>query len=162
MGFLSEAMSSLNQVVPCPFTESIILATLFGRALAHKQQASVERVYCDISRLFWDRHEWLDTIWRTRANILAYNYPPSSERSDCMLLFTNMLAQTTLLFLCNVLESLSWDTEEYRTALAEYRQRSLQAARELVNLTRSMSHLSYFKVSLLPSFYSERYSDSVI
>ena len=148
MGFLSEAMISMDQTTPSPFTESIILATICGRALSHRQQSAVEQVYTNVPQHFWDRHEWLDTILKTRAGILQTNYPSASQHSDCMLLFTNMVAQTTVLYLCKVMEAMSWDTDEYRSAIAEFRQRSLLAAQEIVNLTRSLAHLSYFKVCL--------------
>ena len=160
MGFLSEAVTSIDQTVLSPFTESIILATICGRALSHKQQSAVEQVYNNIAPHFWDRHEWLDTILKTRAGILILNYPSSTQHSDCMLLFTNMVAQTTVLYLCKVMESMSWETDEYRSAIAEFKQRSLQAAQEIVNLTRSLSHLSYFKV-ISRSFVVVRRSSDV-
>lgn len=146
MGFLSEAITSVNQTVFSPFTESIILATICGRALSHRQQSAVEHVYSNVPQHFWDRHEWLDTTLKTRVDILLMNYPSASQSADCMLLFTNMVAQTTVLYLCKVMESMSWETDEYRSAMAEFKQRSLVAAQEIVNLTRSLSHLSYFKV----------------
>ncbi len=150
MGFLSEAITSVDQTALSPFTESIILATICGRVLSHRQQSAVEHVYSNVPQHFWERHEWLNAIWKTRADILLLQYPSSSQHSDCMLLFANMVAQTTVLYLCKVMEAMAWETDEYRGVIAEFKQRSLQAAREIVNLTRSMSHLSYFKVSFGP------------
>lgn len=147
MGFLSEVITSVDQTAFSPFTESIILATICGRALSHRQQSVVEHVYSNVPQHFWDRHEWLDTILKTRTKILRMNYPPPSQHADCMLLFTSMVAQMTVLYLCKVMVSMSWETDEYRSAIAEFKHRSLQAAQEIVNLTRSLSHLSYFKVS---------------
>ena len=148
MGFLSEAITSVVDQSTCsPLTESIILATICGRAIAHRQQSAVEHIYCNVPQHFWDRHEWLDTMLKTRADILLLNYPSMSTHADCLLLFTNMVAQTTVLYLCKIMESMTWQTEEYRIAMMEFKQRSLVAAQEIVNLTRSLAHLSYLKVS---------------
>ncbi len=158
MGFLSEAMTSVDPMGLSPFTESIFLATICGRALSHRQQSAVEHVYSNVPQHFWDRHVWLDTILRTRADILLLNYPPSSQHADCMLLFTNMVAQTTVLYLCKVMESMSWETDEYRNTIQEFKQRSLLAAQEIVHLTRSLANLSYFKVS--PYLFASAYASS--
>ena len=148
MGFLSEVITSLVDRSTCsPLTESIILATICGRAIAHRQQSAVEQVYSNVPQHFWDRHEWLDTMLKTRADILLLNYPSMSTHADCLLLFTNMVAQTTALYLCKIMESMTWQTEEHRIAMMNFKQRSLVAAQEIVNLTRSLTHLSYLKVS---------------
>ncbi|KFZ17735.1 hypothetical protein V502_04426 [Pseudogymnoascus sp. VKM F-4520 (FW-2644)] len=146
MGFLSEAIASTDQNWSSPFTESIILATICGRALAHGQQSAVEHVYGNVPEHFWDRHEWLDMMLMIRSNNLLQNYLPATQHVDCMLLFTRMMAPTAVLYLCKVIESVAWETEEYSGAIAEFKQRSLVAAQEVVGLTRSISHLSYFKV----------------
>ncbi len=85
---------------------------------------------------------------KTRADILILNYPSASKHADCMLLFTNMVAQTTVLYLCEIMESMTWQTDEHRNATMEFKRRSLVAAQEIVSLTRSLAHLSYFKVRL--------------
>lgn len=152
MGFLSEAMISIDQSGLSSFAESIILATICGRALAHRQQTSVERAYSsNVPQHFWDRHEWLDTMLRTRVDILQMHYPPAAQHSDSLLLFTNMVANTTSLYLCKVMDSMSLHTSEYRNAIVEFKQRALLAAQEIVNLSRSLAQLSYFKVRAFPS-----------
>ena len=148
MGFLSDVITSVVDQSTCsPFAESIILATICGRALSHRQQSAVEHVDCNVPQQFWDRHEWLDTMLKTRADILTLNNPSTAKHADCMLLFTNMMAQTTVLYLCKIMESMTWQTDEHRIAMMELEQRSLVAAQEIVTLTRSLAHLSYFKVS---------------
>lgn len=149
MGFLSEAMTSLDQTGASPFTESIILATICGRALAHKQQSSVEHIYNNDPQHFWDRHDWLDTMLKMRTENLLLHHSSTTVYADCMTLFVNMIAQTTVLYLCQVIESMTWNADEYRNSIIEFKQRSLVAAQEIVNLSRSLSHLSYFKVSHL-------------
>nr|WOL36635.1 transcription factor [Pseudogymnoascus verrucosus] len=56
------------------------------------------------------------------------------------------MAPTAVLYLCKVIESIAWETDKHRNAIAEFKQRSLVAAQEVLGLTRSISHLSYFKV----------------
>ncbi|MDI1485584.1 MAG: hypothetical protein OHK93_000722 [Ramalina farinacea] len=114
MGFLSEAITSTSPASAsnhlCPFTESIILATICGRALAHRQQSAVEHVYSHVPQYFWDRHEWLVNMLNARTDILMCHYPSSGTHCDAMLLFTNMMAQTTMLYLCKIMESVKWSS----------------------------------------------------
>jgi hypothetical protein len=147
MVFLSEAIDQKGFSL---FAESIMLATICGRALSHRQQSAVEHVYSNVAQHFWDRHDWLDKMLKTRADILLMNYPSAAQNPDCMLIFTNMVAQTTVLYLCKVMESMSFKDEVYRNAIVEFKQRSLLAAQEIVNLSRSLARLSYFKVSPFP------------
>lgn len=146
MGFLSEAITSMDLAGVSPFTESIILATICGRTLSHRQQSVVEHVYNHVPQHFWERHEWLYAMLKTRCDNFVLQYPSAVQHTNCMLLFTNMMAQTTVLYLCRVLESITWVTDEYRSAIADFKQTSLLAAKEIVSLTRSLPHLSYFKV----------------
>jgi hypothetical protein len=146
--FLTEAIVAENPMRSSPFTESIILATIGGQALAHCQQFSAERAYKAVSQNFWGRHDWLAELVRTRADTLMRNYPPASQHSDSLLLFTNMVAHATILNLCKVMESESWESTEYWNACVEFKQRALLAAREIVILSRSLVHLSYFKVRI--------------
>ena len=133
-----------------PFSESIILATICGRTLCHRQQSVVERVYSHVPQQFWERHQWLYSMLKTRHNNFLQQYPPTMQHTNCMLLFTNMMAQTTVLYLCKTIESITWETDEYCNAISDFKQRSLLAAKAIVNLTRSLSQLSYFKVNTRP------------
>ena len=137
-----------------PFTESIILATICGRTLSHRQQSVVEHVYSHAPQQVWERHEWLYTILKTRHDNFLLQYPLETQHTNCMLLFTNMMAQSTILYLCRVIESIPSDTDEYRRALFDFKQKALAAARAIVNLTKSLSHLSYFKVNTFISILS--------
>ncbi len=58
---------------------------------------------------------WLlydDLFWRLHYLII-----------DCMLLLTNMIAQTTVLYLCRVIESLPWEMGEYHNAVVDFKQK---------------------------------------
>ena len=148
MGFLSEAITSMDRTEVSPFTESIILATIIGRTLSHRQQSMIEPAYSPMPRRFWDRHEWLYGMVKTLSDGSLQRYPLAVQHTDCMLLFTKMMTQTTVLYLCRVMESMSLETEEYRNAIFDFKQKSLLAAKEVVDLTRSLPHLSSFKVDV--------------
>lgn len=158
MGFLSEVIADHDHTIRSSLTESIIWATICGRSMSHRQQSTVERVYGNVSQDFWDRHHWLDAIITQRMHILLLRYPSVSEHVDPLLLFTNMVAHTTVLHLYETIESMSWETDKYQYIITEYGQRSAVAAREIVILAKALSPLSYFKASLLvpvhPSFGS--------
>jgi len=114
--------------------------------LAHCQQFAAERAYNPVSQTFWGRHEWLGELVRTRVDTLMLNYPLTTLHSDSLLLFATMLAQATILILCKVMESESWESTKYWNASVEFKQRALRAAKEIVILSRSLAHLSYFKI----------------
>jgi hypothetical protein len=165
MGFLSEAIIAVDEQQQqgslSPFTESIILATICGRALSHRQQTSVERSYSNVPQHFWGRHEWLDEMLRTRVKTLIQHDPTAVQHSDPLLLFTNMVAQANVLYLCKVMDSMSWESTEYWKASVDFKQRALLAAKEIVVLSRSLARLSYFKVLLfLPSISLNKASAS--
>ncbi len=148
MGFLSEVIADSDHTVRSPLTECIIWATICGRSMSHRQQSTVERVYGNVSQDFWDRHHWLDTIITQRMQILLLYYPSASEHVDPLLLFTNMVAQTTVLHLYETIESMSWETDKYQFIITEYGQKSASAARKIVILAKALFPLSYFKASL--------------
>lgn len=145
--FLSEAMITDDKTTRSPFTEMVILATICGRILAHRQQAVVENVYNSVPQDFRDRHSWLNKMLETRIDLLVMNYPSTFD-SDCLLLFTKMLAQATVLYLCKSMEMMKWDTEEGKATASTYKQRSLRAAQQIVSLSRSLAELSFLKVSI--------------
>ena len=116
MRSLSEVVTLMDLTRASPFTESIILATICGRTLYHRQQSVVEHVYSHVPQQVWERHEWLYTILKTRHHNLLLQYPLEMQHTNCMLLFTNMMAQSTILYLCRVIESIPSDMDEYRGA----------------------------------------------
>jgi hypothetical protein len=156
MGFLSEVIAASDHTIRSSLTECIIWATICGRSMVHRQQSAVERVYGNVSQDFWDRHHWLDTILTHRMQLLLLHYPSASEHVDPLLLFTNMVAQTTILHLYTTIECMSWQTDKYHFIIAEYARKCASAAREIVILAKALSPLRYFKASPLvhvpPSF----------
>ena len=66
-----------------------------------------------------------------------------------MLLFANVMAQATIIYLCKGLESMSWPMDEGRALVIEYQQRALVAAEQIIHLARTLTEFHLFKVSLL-------------
>ncbi|KAH8805384.1 hypothetical protein F5884DRAFT_823098 [Xylogone sp. PMI_703] len=95
-GFLSELITADDREILKPFTECVVLATIYGRAFSHRQQSLVERVYGDVSQEFWDRHHWLVSILTNRIQRLSLFGIPAREVVDLMQLFTRMVAQTAI------------------------------------------------------------------
>lgn len=109
----------------------------------------VERVYGnDASQDFWDRHQWLGAILTNQIHILAKMNPSPSTLVDPMLAFANMVAQTTVLFLYQIMKSTARETDEHRAVVIKYEEQSLAAAQEVVDLVDALAPFMYFKVSL--------------
>lgn len=148
MGFLSEEITATTPTVMSPFAECIVLATICGRALLHKHCASVERVYGHTSQDFWDRHHWIDNILTQRITMLTMKYPPASQHIDPMLIFTEMVANTAILFLYKIIELMPCQTPTTSANVIEYKQRAVKAAGEIVSITRALSLFTQAKVYL--------------
>lgn len=146
MGFLSEEITATTPTVMSPFAECIILATICGRALLHKHCASVERVYGHTSQDFWDRHHWINNILTQRITMLTMKYPPASQHIDPMLIFTEMVANTAILFLYKIIELMPCQTPSSSANVIEYKQRAVKAAGEIVTITRALSLFTQAKV----------------
>ncbi|KAF7591020.1 hypothetical protein BBP40_002038 [Aspergillus hancockii] len=123
------------------FSECIILATICGRALSHRQTVVIEQIDGDMVDEFWTRHQWLHEMLTHRIQVLS-----TSPQVDPMLLFATIVAQTLVLFLHSVLESTTWKTGEHLLGILEYEQLCVMAAHEVVNLVKLQSQLGYFKV----------------
>lgn len=149
MGFLSEEITATTPTVMSPFAECIVLATICGRALLHKHCASVERVYGHTSQDFWDRHHWINNILTQRITMLTMKYPPASQHIDPMLIFTEMVANTAILFLYKIIELMPCQTPTSSANVIEYKQRATKAAGEIVSITRALSLFTQAKVCLL-------------
>ncbi|CRG91749.1 putative transcriptional regulatory protein C777,02 [Talaromyces islandicus] len=148
MGFLSDSLagSEFNLAPQSSFSECIILATLCGRSLSHQHLSMVDGIYGTNPQEFWGRHEWIDAALSTRISILSLTYPFQLEHMDPMLLFTKMIAQATILCMQKIIESIAWDSDDYAGLILEYEQRARLAAKEIVELAKALTHLSYFKV----------------
>ncbi|KAK3950548.1 fungal-specific transcription factor domain-containing protein [Pseudoneurospora amorphoporcata] len=156
MCFLSEAMASGDHLhgLFSPLAESVVLATVCGRTLSHTQVANVERTYngSTMSADSWIRHEWLAAMVNKRLDSLVQSYPVVSAAADPMLFFAFMLAHTTTINLCKVVEAGGGHSQgsngQWDPAVFEYQKRALRAAREIATLTKAHEHLGYFKAHI--------------
>ncbi|KAL3435971.1 fungal-specific transcription factor domain-containing protein [Aspergillus tetrazonus] len=127
------------------FSECIVLATICGRALAHRQKVAVEQLSItgDVTAFegFWSRHQWLHEMLNSRIRMLS-----ACPQVDPMLMFARIVAQTMVLFLHSVLESITWKTGDHLLGIIEYERLCVMAAHEVVNLVKLQGQLGYFKV----------------
>jgi hypothetical protein len=147
MCFLSEAVGMSDQTFSSSWAECIVVNTIFGRALSHRNQAVVEDMCANPSSDFWSRHQCLNAILVQTMQTMVVKYPATSQYVDPMLLFTQMLAKTTVLYLYKTLENAMFETEEELMMRMEYKALAMRAAQELVDLTKTLAQLSFFKVS---------------
>ncbi|KAI1410605.1 hypothetical protein F5Y13DRAFT_181286 [Hypoxylon sp. FL1857] len=145
-GFLSEAISARDPIATSTFTESIVVATVIGRALSHRQQSMMDNIYLNESRDFWERHEWINAILIQRMDLFSLNYPIAVQEADPMLLFISMMWRTTVLYMYQLVKAVIHPTDEKRSVLADYTRQSTIAAKEIVSLTNKLSQLNSFKV----------------
>jgi hypothetical protein len=142
------ARRNTDNVLPISsFSECIVLATICGRALAHRQKVAVEQISVsgDMAAFegFWSRHQWLHDMLNYRIQLLS-----TSPQVDPMLMFARIVAQTMVLFLHSVLESITWKTGDHLLGIIEYERLCIMAAHEVVNLVKLQGQLGYFKVRL--------------
>ncbi|KAF9895179.1 hypothetical protein FE257_000081 [Aspergillus nanangensis] len=124
-----------------PFCECIILATICGRGLAHRQKLAVEQINGAVYEGFWNRHQWLHEMVSHRIRLLS-----APAHVDPMLVFARIIAQTMVLFLHNVLESITWKTGDHLLGIIDYERLCVLAAHEVLKLVKLQAQLGYFKV----------------
>ncbi|KMU87076.1 hypothetical protein CIHG_05016 [Coccidioides immitis H538.4] len=151
MGFLSEAIAATEPIAPSTFIECIIMATISGRALAHRHQFLVDNIYLNTREDFWDHHHWINSILTRKMDIFTSEYPLRIQQTDPMLLFISMMWRTTVLHLCQTMEHAIPLTDEKRPVVVEYMGLSSIAAQEIADLTKNISQLNRFKVHPLTS-----------
>jgi hypothetical protein len=101
----------------------------------------VEQINGDIFDGFWNRHRWLHDVLNHRIQVLS-----TSAQVDPMLIFARIVAQTLVLFLHNVLESITWKTGDHLLGIIEYERLCILAAHEVLSLLKLQAQLGYFKV----------------
>jgi hypothetical protein len=149
MDFLSDAMSAggLNNL--SAFAHCVVLATLHGRGMAHRQQSLVagRGLSGQEAREFWFRHESLAGALEAQMKLLEQSAPAVVEH-DPMVFFTHMLAHNIVIDLLGTVEMNPWQTAEYRLMAFTYKERARHAACEVVRLSRAVPGLSCFKVRI--------------
>ncbi|KAI0885864.1 fungal-specific transcription factor domain-containing protein [Annulohypoxylon maeteangense] len=146
MDFLHDAIAIGDRSTLSPFAECVILLTLGGRCIMHRPRIrAAETLYGNDSLEFWARYEWLDTTLDKRRRRLGQILPATATSTDPMLIFTHMIAATIVIHLMETLSSRSFSTAQHRMAMDAYKDRAIQAAREIVLLAKSVTQISCFQ-----------------
>ena len=156
MCFLSEAIAGIDSEQPnnsatnlamCPFTQSIIVATICGRTLALRQRPVLQQAYQDIISKFYHRHRTLSTFLTARIKTLSMQITSTSEHPDSLLMFSTLAAYMIMFMLYETIETIPLGTDEAHTLLLGHEQRSLDAVQELDLLITMLSQVNHFQVS---------------
>ncbi|KAL5333388.1 fungal-specific transcription factor domain-containing protein [Aspergillus crustosus] len=146
-GFLSELMAGLNDGDDSPLTECIVVATICGRSLRHKQRLTMEQIYGDVSEDFWDQHRWLTAILMTHIQTQVF----TPNLCDPMRIFVNQMAQTVVFFLEQIVALIPADGDKYFTVKRESEQLSMAAAKDVTDLVKELLQLNRFQIHPLMS-----------
>ncbi|KAF2258797.1 hypothetical protein CC78DRAFT_525764 [Lojkania enalia] len=169
MCFLSEVIAGIDSEEPnnsatdltmCPFTQSIIVATMCGRALGLKQRFVSQQAYQDVITEFYLRHQTLNNFLSSRIKILSMQISSNSEHPDALLLFLTLAAYMIVFMLYETIETIPLGTEESHTLLLGHKQRSLDAVHELELLTSMLTQVNHFQMhpfTPIPLLLSARY-----
>lgn len=111
------------------------------------QQYNIRCAYGDDSLDPSVQHRWLDDILENRLQILSQYYPSPIETSDPILLFSNIMAQATVIYFCKGMRSVASDDHDGQLAQA-YEQRALGAAEKIIAYAQVLRDFHIFKASL--------------
>ncbi|KEY70389.1 hypothetical protein S7711_09364 [Stachybotrys chartarum IBT 7711] len=153
MSYLSEAMASVEsdhgpdspmKLTISSFANSVIIGTICGRTLIHRQKSAGIQPSAEKSgEEFCFRHQALDKMLAVQIKHLSVQVSASDEPNP-MLVFVIMNAYMMVLILYEVIETVT--SESTRPLLLEYKQQSLEAARELGSLATVLTRLSHFQI----------------
>ncbi|XRM45781.1 hypothetical protein ABZX51_008855 [Aspergillus tubingensis] len=146
-GFLSNTIIEDRPLLKAELSEMIILASLCGKTVLHRQQAVAEQADCGISNSFWERHRWLDAVLVKKSRtISAVQSVTPTLPAEPVSLTPNLMIQSAILYHCMTLDLLARATENSET-LRQCRQRALLTVQEIIRLTEAVLQLSYFEIS---------------
>jgi hypothetical protein len=140
MSFLSEAMAQTGSSTLSPFTECIVMATIYGRCMTHRRLYTKESE-TGTSQLA-SRQGWLAMAVERRVQMLI---PSPAVDNDPMLLFTRMLAYRATIYLNNTIQQAAWRTVDHQVLAEAYQHTAAQAASEIVRLAKAVPSLGPFK-----------------
>ena len=146
--FLSEAMTQPRSQPP--FNECIILVTLSGRSLLHRQQFNISKAYGETSLCLDQQRNWLNSILGPRLEILSHSYFSGIESQSPLLLFANILSQATVIYYCknamDVSDHYGVEEIEKKSDILEFQRQAAVASMSLVRLAKSLCELHISKV----------------
>ncbi|KAI1804324.1 hypothetical protein F4811DRAFT_571163 [Daldinia bambusicola] len=131
--YLPEAISGSDGIFTSSFAECIVVATVIGRALGHRQQSVVDNVYFQETQNFGERHEWINSTLLRRMKMFDLNCPSIAQEADPMFLFISMMWRTTVLYMYQLVKSVIYPADDKRAGLVDYTRQSTTAAKEIVH-----------------------------
>ena len=148
MGFLPEAVNDAATTASSSFIESIVVATMCGRALSHRLQSIIDERCLNDGQNFYTRYQWLSSSLVLRMEAFSLRHSLTAQQDDPMLLFVSMMWQTTMLDLCNTMQDVLLHTvaDESSSMASECVMRSFNAAQEMVGLASKLAQLNFLKV----------------
>ncbi|OBT40740.1 hypothetical protein VE00_09791 [Pseudogymnoascus sp. WSF 3629] len=156
MSFLTDMIRVIDREWPdndlSSFTETVIVATICGQVLEHKQRPLARiRDTTNTTYEFCRRHRSLNALLSQRIKMLRMH--ASLEHLDPILTFTALAAYIAVLMLYDIIESKPLGTEAQATQLTkalhtEYQQQSLDAAADIALLVAALGQ--HFQVKQPP------------
>ena len=125
------------------------MVAICGRALSHQRQSIVERAYGNAFESLGERHDWLDAILNVRIECLSRKAQTLSDYADAVLLFSNMMAQATVLSLYNTICLMRQTCHGDEGFNHAYESKARAAALHIVALAQETEQSTYFRVSFL-------------
>ena len=158
MGFLPDMLRVGDREWPdndlSSFTETVIVATVCGQVLEHKQRPPAKtRETTETAYEFCRRHRFLNAVLAQRIKLLRMH--ASLEHLDPIFTFTTLAAHTAVLMLYDIIESKPLGSKPQATQLtkalhSEHQQQSLDAVAEIALLVTTLGQ--HFQVIISPSF----------
>lgn len=154
MGFILDMIGKPHSSTKIsPFAECCVLATLFGRCVAH---ARLTKSFPSAdsnadSRDFWMRHEWLDGAAAASLDTI----PSESLLQSCdpMMWFNRLVADSIPICLSNTAEGNPRATPESHLKIMTYKERAYDSAAKIVLLIKRAPRIGVFKVLISSLIY---------
>jgi hypothetical protein len=148
-GFLHDLLTKRSETVKWPFNECIMLTALCARASFHSPKSNnhLQSGHQDGGHV--DRQKWLCNTLILRLQTLEEDYPSQKNSSDLSLLFANLLAQASIIYICDEAQSSAWQSgsPSPENPLENGRQQlAIGAAQRIVELSRSLIDFPVSKV----------------
>lgn len=126
-----------------------MLTALCARASFHSPRSNnhLQSVHQDGDHV--ERQKWLCNTLSLRLQTLEEDYPSQKNSSDLSLLFSNLLAQASIIYLCSEAQSLAWQcgSPSSENPLENERQQlAIGAAQRIVELSHSLIDFPVSKV----------------
>ena len=174
MCFISELINGVGSDWPSDtisnYTESIVVATMCGRTLEHKQWPLRRHPHhvdqnWNATYEFCRGHQFLDTLLRQHVMTLSNNVLSTIEHPEPIIIFAALMAYMALFMLCETIETMSLEAEERGMQMADsllvdHQQRcldSVQQLRVLISMLGQLNHFQTHPFTPIPLLLSGRF-----